>query len=513
MPVVGRRNDRVFLPDPPKTAGGAPPAEERAPELVIPLGTRRRVTRSLVVLPSPPLVADAPLVEERAPKLILPSTERRFGRAVLPDVYRPLRRAPTTIITVDAAANTGSMQASSNLTFSATTGSGPNRILLVSLHNRAPFSHPPADLVTWNGQSLTFHGRAVVQTDHSIELWYLINPAPSTTANVSADFLDSRSTVGAAQHFANVHQTTPLGTIGQGGSNVGTPTATTVTAAPGDMLLSFIQRIISENVTPPGDMTEVFDVWSGSEVKGAAAYEPSDGNRRTSWGYTTSAHWTVLAVDLNPAPAVSGDRVPRLIQMLTNRPPRTGSVFLARIRYQPMLAKVPPRSKVLSGNRVLPQTGWLTIPEPGRQAPAPPPSERVPRLIQIRAVRVPEPRQGRMWLSRIPRLFIPPVIPRFLPRMIQLGSPRLRQKIRKLWLWRGDRRRELVLVQPSFEFTIGGFNLYATFASNEIEIHASFGGEPTIYATFASDDIDIRPAFAGELEIVATAASDEIELR
>src|SRR6266508_2363923 len=116
----------------------------------------------------------------------------------------------------------------SSLTWPHTTGSEPNRILLVGVSFRD--GNQSVTTVSYGGTGLTFIGfQNAPGNGNRVEHWYLTDP-PTGTANVIVTLPAARNVVGGAVSFAHVDQTTPLGTFASGSGTSTSPSVVLSTA-------------------------------------------------------------------------------------------------------------------------------------------------------------------------------------------------------------------------------------------------------------------------------------------
>lgn len=120
--------------------------------------------------------------------------------------------------------DSGSSTATSNtasLSWSHTTGSGSNRLLVVGVSIRV--TTVSVSTITYGAQSLTFI-RADTNPSNTIrsELWYLIAPA-SGTATVTVTLSGTSNVIGGAATYTGVVQTSPLDAHAGGTGSSSTP--------------------------------------------------------------------------------------------------------------------------------------------------------------------------------------------------------------------------------------------------------------------------------------------------
>jgi phosphodiesterase/alkaline phosphatase D-like protein len=224
-------------------------------------------------------------------------------------------------LTVDGAVSsaTGAANASS-LSFSHTTGTGANRLLLVGVSWNSGSIARTISSVTFTpsgGSAVTLTPvitqQAGTQLRYSaIYRWPAGTALPSgQTGTVVVTFNGSVSNgiVAGAANFAGVNQTTPLGTPG------GAPTSSTSSTTPSVTLTGLNgNELVFDNVfmgatsssqtlTAGAGQTQRWNAYVSS-VRAAASTEQATGSSVTmSWTAASAAYWAIAAVPINPVPA------------------------------------------------------------------------------------------------------------------------------------------------------------------------------------------------------------------
>jgi hypothetical protein len=235
--------------------------------------------------------------------------------------------------TLDGAASSGTaLPNASSISFSHTTGTGTNRLMLVGVSWNCGSTNQTISSITFTPEG----GSAITLTEVWTELYNwstnyrytaiysLLGPASGVSGTVSITFSGavSNGIIAGAANFAGVDQTTPLGTpdgaVGTGNNTSGTPNpAVTLTGLAGDELV-FDSVFIgvsstSHAITADSGQSELWNVSgyslsSSFNALGAASTKGATGTSATmSWTTvdfgTTTTRWAIAAVPINPAPA------------------------------------------------------------------------------------------------------------------------------------------------------------------------------------------------------------------
>src|SRR3989442_560220 len=174
-------------------------------------------------------------------------------------------------VILETAPTRGIVGAVSSITVSHTTGSGPNRLMLVGLtitNDNQTVGGPRRVItsLTFGGTPLTEVTTVFIDDDARVSIYRLINPAASTTADVVATLdgnVASGITMGVIT-FSGVDQTTPLGTPVTEAEGDG---SITVPAANDEWIFDTIS-LESGSLTVGADQTERWNQISGSGVGG-----------------------------------------------------------------------------------------------------------------------------------------------------------------------------------------------------------------------------------------------------
>jgi parallel beta-helix repeat protein len=208
------------------------------------------------------------------------------------------------------AASTNNAQGATTLTWTHTTGSQNNRLLVVSVQTATNPTAPTVNSITYNSTPLTKAGRINgningVNTEGNAEIWYLVNPAAGANTiqvNLSATATDLFA---AAETFNNVDQTTPVGTaVTTNNGNIAVSPMTL--AIPGTNSNQMIVDSISEDngvLTVSPNQTQINNQ-IGSLSRGAASYRTGAASNTTmSWTPGSADTYAMVGVPINPVAA------------------------------------------------------------------------------------------------------------------------------------------------------------------------------------------------------------------
>ncbi len=216
-------------------------------------------------------------------------------------------------------ADSGSSYVSS-LSWSHTTGSGSNRLLIVgvTLHPSSPFFPASVSSVTYGSQSLTqirtdTGGGNTIRSD----LWYLVAPASGTnTITVTLSFFTSAKIVAGACTYTGVDQTSPLDVAtGAGGSGSSSSPSQSITVnTNGCWIVGNLAALGDNSAVSEGSGQNTR--WDGTATGGGQSSRctghGSDkgpvnaGSQSMSWSLPSSTTWAVSIVSLKSAPPAAG---------------------------------------------------------------------------------------------------------------------------------------------------------------------------------------------------------------
>jgi uncharacterized repeat protein (TIGR01451 family) len=200
-----------------------------------------------------------------------------------------------------------------SLTVSHTTGSNPNRLMLVGVSYSRNSGDPLLTGVTYGGTPLEFVG-TVVNTSGTINtriaIYKYLNP-PSGTANVIASFqqnpVDLRPDKGAVlgvMTLYNVNQGTALGSFVSNTGTFTTPSTTppsvTLSSAANEIVFNVVSAYNSANLAPTGtNQTERWDL-TPDATNGGGSYQPGATSTTASWTPSANGMWATGAIAIKP---------------------------------------------------------------------------------------------------------------------------------------------------------------------------------------------------------------------
>ena len=213
------------------------------------------------------------------------------------------------VITKDGDVSTGKTSGSStSLSFSHTTGSGDNRLLVVGV-SYGYTSASSISSVKFDGLELTRAGTAVEQTNLTqVTIFYLVDPPALKTANIVVTAEKTYMVVGAI-NFAGVNLTSPVGVLESAKGKSSSPSVDVLTEV-GDLVFDTVIRSGSSSTQTPGNGQTL--QWNensssgASQIKGLASIKPATLTSTTmAWTLSGSTDWAIAALPIKPGPAIS----------------------------------------------------------------------------------------------------------------------------------------------------------------------------------------------------------------
>jgi uncharacterized repeat protein (TIGR01451 family) len=220
-------------------------------------------------------------------------------------------------VAVDATSSTAGLSPAGTFTgtFTHTTGTGTNRLLIVGV--AFDITQSPGTLVdgiTYNGTALTLLGtHNDAGNTRRVEMWYLRNPASGTNLTVAVTLTvpTAGATVGAvagATTFTGVDQTVPLSAFnsadGAGGGNSQLDLPSVING----MVFDTLATGGDQTVTVPGPQVTQWNLNSGGNT--ASPDVQSSGSSRSgapsvpiSETFSGTSNWALGAVSINPTSA------------------------------------------------------------------------------------------------------------------------------------------------------------------------------------------------------------------
>jgi hypothetical protein len=203
--------------------------------------------------------------------------------------------------TVDSTPTTGTANNTNSITFSHTTGSGDNRLLMVGVSWSS--TSVTVTGIKFNSVALTLKGTQYYTSQaRRVAIYYLVAPTASTTADVVVSFSGAVYGVAGAVSFAGVDQCTPLGTQLGATGNTATATVSPITVA-GDLVFDTVAA--GTALTVNGSQAQQWMAGDGTSIYGGASTKPATGTPTAMSWTLTSGYWATIAVGIkpvNPAP-------------------------------------------------------------------------------------------------------------------------------------------------------------------------------------------------------------------
>jgi hypothetical protein len=224
-------------------------------------------------------------------------------------------------ITFDGVGSGNNVGGSTSISWSHTTGSGLNRIMIVGVSIRTTTVSVSA--ITYGAQSLAFiradtHASATIRS----ELWYLIAPN-SGTATVNVALSGSSKATGGSCTYTGVAQTLPID-ANSGVTGTSSSPSQSVTVGTANSLLLGHVAISGSSATILLEGTGQTLRWDQETTldspdtrnrgHGSSKGPVGTGSQTMSWTLSASADWAVSVVAIKPARAVGHAYVTFLIR-------------------------------------------------------------------------------------------------------------------------------------------------------------------------------------------------------
>jgi len=215
-------------------------------------------------------------------------------------------------VTFDAKSNSGAKSATNTATFSHTTGTLTNGIIVVMTSGTDNVA-PSVSSVTYNTVALTKAVSKVqnVSNTEAVEIWYLVNPAAGAH-NVVVTYSESiNEFVAIAATFSGVSQSDAITVTGSDTALSGSPSVTVAPTRDDCMLVDIFYTRHDSAGTVGADQTELYQVDGGGFYAGASyEYSATPSNKTMSWTISTEV-WVQAVAVLNSPSAF----VPRVIMI------------------------------------------------------------------------------------------------------------------------------------------------------------------------------------------------------
>jgi hypothetical protein len=221
--------------------------------------------------------------------------------------YRAWEDAGT--IAIDAVGHGNNGDGGSSISWSHTTGSGSNRIMIVGISIRS--SSVNASSISYGSQSLTFIRRDINSNGILSELWYLIAPT-SGTRNITANLTGSAKATGGSCTYTGVAQISPIDASNGGSGSSSSPSQSLTVNTANSFLLGHVAiRSTSTTVQSEGSgqttrWDEIAGTSSAARGHGSDKGPIATGSQSMSWTLSQSADWAVSVVAIKPGPRATG---------------------------------------------------------------------------------------------------------------------------------------------------------------------------------------------------------------
>lgn len=236
--------------------------------------------------------------------------------------------SPATItVAATTSGSSASVASGGTLSFSHTPGTGPNRLLLVSVAvgNTGVSDEAAPGTVT----SVTFGGTAMtlvssVYSGYATRsyIYRLVNPTASPSANVVITIGTKTSgVIASATTFNNVHQSTPLGT-GQTFTANGSDTfiTGTVTSATGEMVYSTVSvdeyTGVQQGITTYSGQSQLWNNSGFNYVSGASSTKDGAASVSLRYDFLDYEDGCIAAVSIKPATSGTMSSTPNITAVL-----------------------------------------------------------------------------------------------------------------------------------------------------------------------------------------------------
>ncbi|MBT8078127.1 MAG: sulfatase-like hydrolase/transferase [Gammaproteobacteria bacterium] len=209
------------------------------------------------------------------------------------------------------ASSSSSAANSSTYSWTHTTGSGADRLLIVGV-SLVSGSNSVSN-VTYGGTSLTQWATESSAFPVTAEMWYMIAP-PAGAATVEVTLANSGFSAAGAASFDGVDQTAPLGTaVAANGS--GAAASVNVASSAGNFVFDVLSwAAIDGTATAGTSQTEYFNdgvlVRNGGSIYASSSSEPGAADVEMSWTLTSQLTYAIVAAEIIAATGGGGDVTP-----------------------------------------------------------------------------------------------------------------------------------------------------------------------------------------------------------
>jgi hypothetical protein len=212
--------------------------------------------------------------------------------------------------TFDASNSLTLSTSASSMSWSHTTGTGSNRLLLVTIDVFRSNGNPKTvSSITYGGVALTLVNTTKYSSNPQIisYLYYLVNPA-SGAKTIAVSFSGSTLAVGGSVTYANVDQTTPiLLSSTNNGSGGGQVVSLTASGSNNKNLFCHMGSYGNNGyiVTEGGSQNNLW-AQTGSLFKGRCSDKTvTNGSASMTWSTSQTVSWTAIAAVIQPSSVIT----------------------------------------------------------------------------------------------------------------------------------------------------------------------------------------------------------------
>jgi phosphodiesterase/alkaline phosphatase D-like protein len=223
---------------------------------------------------------------------------------------------PEGTVIVDGSVSESTADDVAGISFSHTTGTGQNRLLVVGVSWNSGSDVRSISSLTFtptagSAQNLTKAvGRTHSTQNRDSALYYLVNPGSGVSGTVAINFTPgsvANGIVAGAINLAGVDQTTPVGVTGSADSVASQNTAPTVTLTglSGNELV--IDNLFmggtstSQTITAGSGQTQRWNDFTGNTRAGGSTEQAASTSVTMSWTAASNGYWDIVAAAVRPA--------------------------------------------------------------------------------------------------------------------------------------------------------------------------------------------------------------------
>ncbi len=221
---------------------------------------------------------------------------------------------------VDGSVSQGTADDVASLSFSHTTGTGQNRLLVVGVSWNSGDDVRTISSVTFtptagSAQNLTKAvGRTHSTQNRDSALYYLVNPGSGVSGTVAINFTPGAVTngiVAGATNLAGVDQTTPIGVTNSadsGASQNMAPTVTLTGLSGNELVIDnlFMGGTSSaQTITVGSGQTQRWNDFAGNTRAGGSTEQAAASSVTMSWAAASNSYWDIVAAAIRPATSAS----------------------------------------------------------------------------------------------------------------------------------------------------------------------------------------------------------------